>query len=144
MSHHVVTRPGGFGGSSTVSGSFAPVDASYLVLTASSELTNERVIVRGPGIQLIDNGTTIVAQINGQWHETPSGSIDSSNTIFTTEFPPAPRESLQVFRRGLHMASGSSALECDYYLSGTNTIVMKRAPNPGEPFFVHYFYTPVV
>lgn len=47
---------GNFDITDTTSGSFAPVGAEYLVLSADATLTDERVLTAGAGISFLDGG----------------------------------------------------------------------------------------
>lgn len=59
-------------------------------------------------------------------NETPSGTINSSNTVFTLAETPNPAGSLQLFYNGLFQVQG-----VDYTLS-TNTITYTTAPATGN------------
>lgn len=54
------------GSGGPVVGVFAPVDASYIVLGASGDLTSERILTEGTGIDLVDNGagSTLVISVD--------------------------------------------------------------------------------
>ncbi len=56
--------------------------------------------------------------------ETPSGTVDGSNTTFTLSSPPSPTASLALFRNGVLQKQG-----LDYTLSG-NTITFRLAATP--------------
>jgi hypothetical protein len=54
--------------------------------------------------------------------ETPGGLVDGLNSIFTLIKPPAPADSLQVFRNGLLMKAG-----LDYTISGSTITFLAGA-----------------
>jgi len=68
--------------------------------------------------------------------ETPSGTIDGSNTSFTLANTPSPTSSLQLFYNGQLLTSGSGN---DFTLSGT-TITMSFAPETGSTLLAYYRY----
>ena len=73
--------------------------------------------------------------------EIPSGAIDGVNLCYSTEFSPNPLESLEVFRNGLAMLSGTTF---DYTLSGPSSFCFNsgNAPLPGSNIFVRYLRQP--
>lgn len=73
--------------------------------------------------------------------EIPSGAVDGVNLCFSLEFSPNPLESLEVFRNGLAMLSGSAF---DYTLSGPSAFCFNsgNAPTPGSNIFVRYLRQP--
>jgi hypothetical protein len=68
--------------------------------------------------------------------ETPTGSVDGTNTVFTLNYTPSPTGSLALFRNGLLMRPGS-----DYSISG-NTLVffLGSVPQPGDLLVANYRY----
>lgn len=68
--------------------------------------------------------------INEGWtQETPSGSVNGSNLVFTLAFTPDDSEGVEVYLDGL--------LETDYSISGT-TITFTTAPVAGQTVRVFY------
>lgn len=66
--------------------------------------------------------------------ETPAGIVDGSNAGFTIANSPAPVASLQIFRNGLLLKSGS-----DYNLVGsTLTFVSGAIPQSGDTLLAYY------
>jgi hypothetical protein len=66
--------------------------------------------------------------------ETPAGIVDGSNATFTIANPPSPVASLQIFRNGLLLKSGS-----DYNLVGsTLTFVSVAIPQSGDTLLAYY------
>ena len=110
------------------SGSGAPVDAEYVVLTANGTLTNERVLTAGTNITVTDAGAggavtiastdqyegtvTSVATSNGTFVDVSGGTITSTGTI-TADLS----------------ATGLGSPSSDYFLRGDNT--WAEAPGTG-------------
>ncbi|MGA3295268.1 MAG: hypothetical protein ABSE45_14970 [Candidatus Acidiferrales bacterium] len=67
--------------------------------------------------------------------ETPSGSINGSNTSFTLAHTPNPSADLQLYLNGQQLIAGGS----DYTLS-TATITMTAAPKTGDVLIAFYRY----
>jgi hypothetical protein len=65
--------------------------------------------------------------------ETPSGLVNSSNTVFTLANTPSPGASLQLFENGLLQNPSGN----DYSLSG-NTITFTIAPSTGSALLAWY------
>ncbi len=68
--------------------------------------------------------------------ETPGGSVNGSNTVFTLSFAPSPQASLDLYRNGLLMRLGT-----DYTLS-TNVVTFLTASTPqvGDMLVASYRY----
>ena len=82
------------------------------------------------GLEFITASTGSIAD-----NETPSGTINGSNTIFTLANTPSPTGSLQVFLNGAYQTPGGE----DYTLSGV-TITFVNAPLSGSILRVFYRY----
>jgi hypothetical protein len=68
--------------------------------------------------------------------ETPSGTINSSNTAFLLTHVPDPAGSLMLFRNGLRMRAG-----VDYSLaSSTITFFVASTPQTGDQLLANYRY----
>jgi hypothetical protein len=67
--------------------------------------------------------------------ETPSGSVDGSNTAFGLAHTPSPASSLQLHLNGLLLSPGG----VDYTLSGSS-ITMATAPSSGGILLAFYRY----
>jgi hypothetical protein len=66
--------------------------------------------------------------------ETPGGSVDGSNQVFTLAFAPSPAGSLLLMRNGLTLYSGG-----DYTLSGsTITFAPSAVPQSGDSLLAWY------
>lgn len=65
--------------------------------------------------------------------ETPSGTINGSNTAFTLAQTPNENEAVQLFLDGLYLVEG-----VDYTLSGTS-ITMTTAPAVAQVLKAQYF-----
>jgi hypothetical protein len=83
--------------------------------TGDSILASYRLAGSLPGVSFIDG-------------ETPAGTIDSVNNIFTLSQSPNPAASLALFRSGLRLKSGA-----DFTVSGnTVTFVSGHVPQTGD------------
>ena len=68
--------------------------------------------------------------------ETPAGTLDGTNTVFTLVNPPGPTAGLVLFRNGLVQMAGQ-----DYTLAGsTITFVTAATPQPGDTLLAWYRY----
>src|SRR5258706_2673180 len=68
--------------------------------------------------------------------ETPSGTIDGSNTTFLLNFAPSPASSLELYRNGLLMKTG-----VDYGLAGRIvTFFLASTPQAGDLLQASYRY----
>ena len=66
--------------------------------------------------------------------ETPSGTVNGSNTSFTLTFAPVSSDSLDLYLDGILLR-----LTTDYTISGT-TITMGTAPATGQFLYASYQY----
>lgn len=67
--------------------------------------------------------------------ETPSGAINSINTVYSLAHAPNPAASLALFLNGLLQQAGGF----DYTLAGS-TITMNSAPQTGDTLVAYYRY----
>ena len=68
-------------------------------------------------------------------NETPTGTINGTNTVFTLAHTPSPAATLKVFLNGAFQTAGGE----DYTLV-TNTITFINAPLSGSVLRVFYKY----
>lgn len=73
--------------------------------------------------------------------ETPSGTINGTNTTFQLAGAPAPATSLHLYLNGLRLCTGTCANAADYTLSG-QTINFASPPQPGDQILADYRLTP--
>src|SRR5689334_1259104 len=92
----------------------------------NTQLTNQEVLV----LQAITDGTYFV------YRETPSGSVNSSNTRLTLAHIPNPRSSVCLFLNGQLLTEGE-----EYTLSGA-TIIFIVAPDSGDKIRASYTVDP--
>ena len=92
----------------------------------NTQLTNQEVLV----LQAITDGTYFV------YRETPSGSVNGSNTSFTLAHAPNPASSLCLFLNGQLLTETE-----DYTLSGS-TITFVAAPDSGSIIRASYSVDP--
>lgn len=68
--------------------------------------------------------------------ETPAGTVNGTNTVFTLAFSPSPAASLELYRNGLRQEEGA-----DYQLSGnTITFFVASTPQAGDLLLANYRY----
>jgi hypothetical protein len=94
-------------------------------------------------VQMYSDGTNVTQLTSGGGggggaalfadEETPTGSVNGSNTAFTLAFAPSPGASLQLFLNGQLLKPGGT----DYTLSGAN-ITMVNAPATGDVLLAWY------
>jgi len=115
----VVGSSGGSGGSENA--------ASYLVLSNTGSLSNERAFVAGTGLTATDsgaNGNYTLANSNGNYvFNEYLGQADGSNTLFSLDHAPTAAKNVSVFVNGqLQMPATSitSAPFQDYSVTGSN------------------------
>ena len=93
------------------------------------------------GTQLTIAEELIVAAIENDsyfvWNETPTGTVNGSNTAFTLANTPNPLTSLKVFVNGMLMKAGGE----DYTLVG-DTITFVTAPPTNSILTVGYTVDP--
>lgn len=101
--------------------------ASYLVVSATGSLSNERVITVGTGLSSSDggaNGNFTLTNTNGNYvFNEYLGLADGSNTLFSLDHAPTAEKNVSVFVNGqLQMPATSitSAPFQDYSLTGSN------------------------
>lgn len=118
--------------------------------------TGRPVKIKDEGISLVDNvsevdfvgggvsganvGDAVTETISGTGtdeseNETPSGTIDGSNAVFTLAHTPSPAVSLRVYLNGAFQ----TAVGEDYTLV-TDTITFVNAPPTGSILRVFYKY----
>jgi len=69
--------------------------------------------------------------------ETPSGTIDGSNAVFTLAHTPSPAGSLQLYKNGQQMIAGGA----DYTLAtATATFTASAKPQTGDVLIAFYRY----
>lgn len=83
-----------------------------------------------------------MSEIRGKWlfepffkQEQPSGTVNSSNTVFTLAFPVVATDAVCVYLDGLLQVEG-----IDYNLSGatSQTITFTTAPATGQEVYATY------
>lgn len=115
----VVGSSGGSGGGENA--------ASYLVLSNTGSLSNERAFVAGTGLTATDagaNGNYTLANSNGNYvFNEYLGQADGSNSLFILDYAPTAAKNVSVFVNGqLQMPATSitSAPFQDYSVTGSN------------------------
>jgi len=133
---------------SSLTGSYAPDDATFILLTSSSHLANARTIQAGTGIILTDNTSskTLTVSVDPtyiqslipnnnstiatlmSWNEVPVGVVNNVNTTFTLSHPPSTPYALSLYMNGQLLEYGASN---DYVLS-SSTITTNFIPGRGK------------
>ena len=88
----------------------------------------------GGNYQFSSGATPTASTFSVVWDETPSGTVNGSNTAFTLANAPSPAASLQLFQNGILAIQGT-----DYALSGTG-ITFTSAPSTGAILNAFYRY----
>ena len=121
--------------------------ASYLVLSNTGSLSNERALVAGAGITATDggaNGNYTLANSNGNYvFNEYLGQGDSSNTLFTLSHAPTANKNITVYVNGLLQMPATeitSAPFQDYSVTGSN-IYFASSSIPYEGSIVMTNYT---
>jgi uncharacterized protein YoxC len=120
--------------SNTVNGLTTTVSGiGTTVTTQGSTLTtlNNTVTSLSEQLDSITAGSTVAVFADG---ETPLGTMDGTNGIFTLATAPAPAASLQLYRNGLQQMSG-----IDFTLSGS-TITFLNGNIPKTSDIIQAFY----
>jgi len=113
---------------------FQVVDSSITTSKlANSSVTKDKISSSALGGGLTGGDGTAIS-INMEI-ETPSGTVDGSNLIFTLSNAPHQGK-LILFRNGLFQANGNGM---DYTLSGS-TITFAGAPKTGDTLIASYFH----
>lgn len=116
---------------------FAPARAAFINTAGQIEGVQgnlgDCVAVDGSSVPC-GNGTS-GASVFG---ETPGGTVNGSNAVFSLVNPPAPQSSLQLYRNGLLMSQN-----IDYTLSTNQiTFLSLSVPQTGDTLVASYQYTP--
>lgn len=116
-----------------------------LVAGAKSQLTSQAInFIAGTNVTIsssIVNGVTTLsfsatgASANQSNNETPSGTINGVNAVFTLAHTPSPAASLKLYLNGAFQTAGGE----DYTLSGL-TITFVNAPVSGSILRAFYDY----
>jgi hypothetical protein len=98
--------------------------ASYLVISATGSLDNERVITAGTGLQSDDAGAggafTIKVEKELVFNEVLGGNADGSNTYFTFANTPFATTDVSVFVNGQLQAPNDKTDYQDYSVTGSH------------------------
>ena len=121
MADEVISSGSSGGGGSADSG------ASYLVLSATGSLSNERVLTEGIGITISDAGagsTLTVNNSNGNYvFNEYLGQGNGTNTLFTLDNTPTSAKNVSIFVNGLLQMPATSITSApfqDYSITGSN------------------------
>jgi len=111
-------------GSSSSSGGGADAAASYLVVSSTGSLDNERVITAGTGLQSADAGAggafTIKVEKELVFNEVLGGYADGSNTYFTFANTPFAATDVSVFVNGQLQVPNDKTDYQDYSVTGSH------------------------
>ena len=124
----------------------APSNASYVVIGAHTNLSQERVLTAGSNITLNDtgaNGSIEIVASGGTSAtlvvgEVPTGTKNGSNVTFTLAYTPTTADEVGLYLMGVRLERvASSPTNFQFTLSGA-TITMALAPGSGDAFFADY------
>ncbi len=121
-------------------------DASYVLMSSTSSLNNERILTSSFGIDIFDSGSnenvfisvntgSIMSFTQSINAEVPSGSANGVNNTFRTYNIPISG-TIKVYKRGLRMQEGN-----DYIISASQYVIFQLGsiPTPGSNLLVDYF-----
>lgn len=136
-----VVGSGGSGGSGDST-------ASYLVLSNTGSLSNERAFVAGTGLSATDggaNGNYTLSNSNGNYvFNEYLGQADGNNTLFTLDNAPTDSKNVSVFVNGqLQMPATSitSAPFQDYSVTGSNIYFTSSSIPPAGSLLMSNYTT---
>ncbi len=124
----------------------APSNASYVVIGAHNNLSQERVLTAGSNITLNDtgaNGSIEIVSTGGVsatvvYGEVPGGTKNGANLTFTLATTPTTADDVALYLMGVRLERvASSPTNFQFTLSGA-TITMALAPGAGDAFFADY------
>jgi len=133
------------GGTNSQGGS--DVGASYLVLSTTGSLTNERAINIGSGLQFSDEGAgnnyTIEIEKEMVFNDLLSGEVDGENTSFTLGNTPFSSTNISIFVNGmLQMPPGKVGYQ-DYSLTGSVVYFTTASIPPSGSWIMANYYVAV-
>ena len=135
----------GSSGEVTVSNtSISDPGASYLVLSATGSLSNERVINIGTGLQFNDAGAggnyRIELEKEMVFNELVTGNVNGENTLFTLANAPFSNSHVTLFVNGvLQMPSGKLSFQ-DYSVTGSIIyFTTGSTPEEGSWIMANYY-----
>ena len=110
-----------------------PTNAEILLIEALNALSagSATQAIRKSGAASFENIS--MGSISYVDNETPSGSVNGSNTAFTIASTPVSG-SVELYRNGIRLKSGAGN---DYTVSGVN-ITMNQAPESGDALLTDY------
>lgn len=128
------------------SDSFAPRTGSYVVLSSESELSDERVLVAGDNVTVVDGGANGNVVINAAagisaeavQGEIPSGTKNGSNKTFTLAFTPTTPDEVGLYLTGQRLERVASSPNNSQFTLSTKTITLGLAPASADSLFADY------
>jgi hypothetical protein len=131
---------GSSGGGSGTSDS----NASYLVLSSTGSLSNERVINIGTGLQFTDDGAggnyTVEVEKDFVFNDLLSGNADGENTYFQLSNSPFSNTEISIFVNGLLQVPPDKLSFQDYSVTGSDVYFSTgSAPPQGSWIMANYY-----
>jgi len=116
---------------SGINGTVSTLGTTVTTLGSTVSTLNNNVVSLSSQVNALSAGSTSAMFTDG---ETPSGTMDGTNAVFTLSASPSPASSLQLFRNGLAQMSG-----IDFTLSG-NAVTFLNGNVPKSTDILQAFY----
>lgn len=118
----------------------AEINASAAIVESKLAFTNSG------GHNHDGSNSTLIAAASTTAHfifnEIPTGTINSSNTVFTLANTPSDSAgidcSMDMYLNGVHLQPGTSNTHNDYFMNSTAVITTTFAPTTGDLIVVSY------
>lgn len=133
------------GGSSSSGG--GDTGASYLVLSTTGSLTNERSINISTGLKFSDEGSggnyTIEVEKEMVFNEILTGEVNGENTLFQLLQSPFSSNEISIFVNGMLQMPPDKVEYQDYSLTGSNVYFTTGSTPPSGSWIMANYYVAV-
>jgi hypothetical protein len=134
-------------GGSSSSGGFDP-GASYLVISSTGSLSNERSINIGSGLQFTDDGAggnyTIEVEKEMVFNDLLTGNANGVNTLFTLGNNPFDSEEVSIFVNGLLQIPPGKLSFQDFSITGSAVYFTTASTPPEGSWIMANYYKSVI